>query len=183
MLRCSKVHASYHRHTPGYFFQLSTFPSVNFQQILTKITWIHFAPFLTPHGVDMFHHLFRNVNLNVFKYMNILPFLFPRFQAPLPFLFLELFQTLLNPCISPLCSRSSSVVAYLLSVRHIKTILTSNAILAFIWNSSNFSSSLKHSLNTEFFSSSSYSLTMSTNLSNSTSSELMFLNCFWSSFS
>ena len=38
------------------------------------------------------------------------------------------------------------VVAYMLSFRHIKTIPTSNAVLAFIWKSSSFSSSLKQSL-------------------------------------
>ena len=45
----------------------------------------------------------------------------------------------------PVFASEALDVAYLLSVRHIKTIPTSNAILAFTWKSSNFSSSLKKS--------------------------------------
>ena len=45
--------------------------------------------------------------------------------------------------IHPVFACKALDVAYLLSVRHIKTIPTSNAILAFTWKSSDFSSSLK----------------------------------------
>ena len=45
--------------------------------------------------------------------------------------------------IHPVFACKALDVAYLLSVRHIKTIPTSNAILAFTWKSSDFSISLK----------------------------------------
>ena len=65
---------------------------------------------------------------------------------------------------------------------HHKTIIpTSNACLASVLKSSNFSSSLKTILKTRIINKFSYSFTTSRNDSNSTASVL--LNCWWSSFS
>ncbi len=142
--QCSKVHASYHGHTLRDFFQLCTFPSVNLQKILTKIAWIHLSPLLLFHGVDVLHHLPYVKSVCVLWENLILYFYhsnFVSFKLLSCFCSQNLFK-LFQIHTFPVFASEALDVAYLLSVRHIKTIPTSNAILAFTWKSSNFSSSL-----------------------------------------